>query len=182
MVDLIADGATNRESLVKRLDEYENQKKQIENNISQIGFKINELSSKLISQDAVMANLKFFNEVFGQLPGNKKKELLRLLIKKIVLEEVNGKVNGNGNGNTKKGKIKMSLWDLPPIDSSTLDSAGFAESKLWLPKLVSQSIILWDGLLVEMQKVIKGHTTISLLPLVMIDINDAPIYASGSMG
>ena len=29
LVDLIADGATNRESLVKRLDEYENQKNQI---------------------------------------------------------------------------------------------------------------------------------------------------------
>ena len=117
--------------MVTRLDEYENQKSQIENTISQIGFKINELSSKLISYDAVMANLKFFNEVFGQLPGNKKKALLRLLIKKIIIRGFNGKVNGNGN--KKKGKIKMSLWDLPPIDSLNLNSASFAESSVWLP-------------------------------------------------
>lgn len=52
---------------------------------------------------------------------------------KIVIENFNGKVNGNGSGNTKKGKIKMSLWDLPPIGSLKLDSATFAESNVWLP-------------------------------------------------
>jgi hypothetical protein len=34
----------------------------------------------------------------------------------------------------KKGKIKMDLWELPPINPPKLDSASnFAESAFWLP-------------------------------------------------
>ena len=98
-----------------------------------------------------MANLQFFNEVFSKLSTNKKKEILRLLIKEIIFlgfedggsqgngnggKNENG--NGNGNGKIKKGQIKMGLWDLPPIGPSTLDSASFAENKLWLPEQVKR--------------------------------------------
>ncbi len=35
----------------------------------------------------------------------------------------------------KKGKIKMDLWELPPINPSKVNSAnGFAESSVWLPE------------------------------------------------
>jgi len=145
LVDLITDGANNSPSLVEKLNELENQKNQLESSIAEIGFRINELESKVISQDVVMANLQFFNEVFNKLPANKKKEILRMLIKEIIFlgfEDGGSQGNGNGgkkgNGKIKKGQIKMSLWDLPPIGPSTLNSACFAESKLWLPEQVKR--------------------------------------------
>ena len=142
LVDMIADGTNNSQSIVERLNELETQKNQLENNIAEIGFKINAIESKMISQDVVIANLQFFSEAFSQLSTNKKKEFLRLFIKEIIFEGFengesqengNGGENGNRNGKIKKGKIKMGLWDIPPIDPSTLNSACFAESKLWLP-------------------------------------------------
>jgi hypothetical protein len=49
--------------------------------------------------------------------------------------------------------------------------------KKWLPGLVSQSVLLWDGVRLEMKRIAKGHTRISLLPQ-RIAINEAPLYAS----
>jgi len=48
---------------------------------------------------------------------------------------------------------------------------------LWLPGLVSQSVLLWDGVRLEMKRIVKGHTRISLLPQEIM-VNEAPLYAS----
>jgi len=45
------------------------------------------------------------------------------------------------------------------------------------PGLVSQSVLLWDGVRLEMKRIVKGHTRISLLPKKII-VNEAPLYVS----
>ena len=47
----------------------------------------------------------------------------------------------------------------------------------WLPGLVSQSVLLWDGVRLEMKRIVKGHTRISLLPQKIV-VNEAPLYTS----
>ncbi len=144
LVVMVEDGANNSQALVERLNELEAQKNQIGKSIAEIGFKINALESKMISQDVVIANLQYFYESFSELSIIEKKEFLRALIKEIIFEGFengesqkngNGGKNGNENGNGKirKGKIKMGLWDVPPIDPETLHSASFAESAFQLP-------------------------------------------------
>ena len=41
----------------------------------------------------------------------------------------------------------------------------------------SQSVLLWDGLKLEMKRIAKGHTKISILPQ-SIPLNDVPLYSS----
>ncbi len=53
----------------------------------------------------------------------------------------------------------------------------FVHRAVWLPGLVSQSVLLWDGVRLEMKRIVKGHTRISLLPQKII-VSDAPLYAS----
>jgi site-specific DNA recombinase len=68
---------------------------------------------------------------FDHLTSDEKYDLLHLLIKKIVYFEEDG-ADKDGK---KKGKIKMDLWELPPINPSKLDSASnFAESNVWLAR------------------------------------------------
>jgi hypothetical protein len=43
----------------------------------------------------------------------------------------------------------------------------------WLPETVSQSVLLWDGVKLEMKRVARGHTKITLLPKT-IEVNEAP--------
>ena len=55
-------------------------------------------------------------------------DLMHLLVKKIVYNED----SEPDNAGKKKGKIKMDLWELPPIDPEKLNPAnGFAESIDW---------------------------------------------------
>ena len=50
-------------------------------------------------------------------------------------------------------------------------------SAIWLPGLVSQSVLLWDGVRLEMKRALKGHVKTNLLSQ-RIPIDDAPPYAS----
>jgi hypothetical protein len=71
-----------------------------------------------------------------------------------------------------KGKKVRFTW-LNPFDKI----AFYASRQDWLPGLVSQSVLLWDGVRLEMKRIAKGHTRISLLSQ-RIAINEAPLYAS----
>jgi site-specific DNA recombinase len=76
-------------------------------------------------------NFKVFRDVYDRLTSDEKYDLLHLLIKKIVYYED----TEPGKDGKKRGKIKMDLWELPPINPSKLNSAnGFAESNVWLPE------------------------------------------------
>ena len=61
-----------------------------------------------------------FKDVYDHLTDDEKFDLLHLLIKKIVYFE-EAELGKNGE---KKGKIKMDLWELPPINPSKVNSAN----------------------------------------------------------
>jgi len=95
-----------------------------------VDFEINDLENKLLSADLIKENFKVFRDVYDHLTVDEKYDLLHLLVKKVVYYEEPG-TDAEGN---RTGKIKMDLWELPPIDpfiSSSTDD--FAERHTWLP-------------------------------------------------
>jgi len=48
---------------------------------------------------------------------------------------------------------------------------------IWLPGLVSQSVLLWDGVKLEMKRTVKNHIKINLLQQIN-DVKEAPLYTS----
>ena len=115
--------------ILKKLDSLEAQAKQIKSEIETIEFEANDLSNKIISADIIQDNLKVFRNVYDHLTSDEKYDFLHLLIKKVTYYE-----SSADEERRKIGKIKMDLWELPPINPSKLDSAiGFAESLSWLP-------------------------------------------------
>jgi len=64
------------------------------------------------------------------LTDDEKFDILHLLVKKVVYFE-DSEMSKGGSGN---GKIKLDLWELPPINPAKKNSAKrFAESNDWLP-------------------------------------------------
>lgn len=125
-------GALNNRSgyITKELDGLEIQAKQMRKEIEAIEFESNDLENKILSADMIRENFKIFKEVYDHLTHDEKYDLLHLLVKKVVYFEEEGK----DKDGKKVGKIKMDLWELPPIDPSILSSAkDFAERHVWLP-------------------------------------------------
>jgi hypothetical protein len=97
---------------------------------SRIQFEIADLDNRIVSADLIRENFSVFRDVYDHLTSDEKYDLLHLLVKKIVYSE---DLNADDAGK-KKGKIKMDLWELPPIDPLSLSSAkSFAERNAWLP-------------------------------------------------
>ena len=98
--------------------------------IEEIEFEANDLENKIMSADLIRDNFKVLKDVYDHLTPDEKYDLLHLLVKKVVYFE-EPEVDKDGK---KMGKIKMDLWELPPIDPSKLSPAkGFAERNVWLP-------------------------------------------------
>ncbi len=117
-------------SIVKELEELDLQRGQLKAEIEAIEFEIQDRENKIFSADLIRENFKVFRDVYDQLTPEEKYDLLHLLVKKVVyFEEAEATEDGK-----KVGKIKMDLWELPPIDPSILSSANdFAERNDWLP-------------------------------------------------
>ena len=115
---------------MSELKELDVQAEQLKNEIERIEFEVNDLENKILNADLIQENLKVFKDVYDHLTPDEKYDLLHLLIKKVVyFEEPESDKDGK-----RKGKIKMDLWELPPIDPSKGTSATcFAESNVWLP-------------------------------------------------
>jgi site-specific DNA recombinase len=115
--------------ILKELDDLDLQARQLKTVIDVIEFEANDLENKIVSADISRDNLKVFKYVYDHLTPDEKYDLLHLIIKKVVyFEEPEQAADGK-----KVGKIKMDLWELPPINPSALNSAkGFAESNVWL--------------------------------------------------
>lgn len=116
--------------IIKELDGLVLQGRQLKAEIETIDFETQNLENKIVSADIIRENFMVFRDVYDHLTPEEKYDLLHLLIKKVVyFEEVETKEDGK-----KVGKIKMDLWELPPIDPSSLSSAkDFAERSVWLP-------------------------------------------------
>ena len=116
--------------IVKELEALDIQAKQVKGEIEALEFEINDLDNKIVSADLIRQNFRVFKEVYDHLTPDEKFDLLHLLVKKIVYSEE----AVADEGGKKKGKIKMDLWELPPIDPSSLSPAkSFAERNAWLP-------------------------------------------------
>lgn len=116
--------------IVNELDELEKQSKQLKEELETICFESNDIENKIVDAEIILENFKIFKDVFDHLTINEKYDLLHLLIKKVVyfVEEEKDK------DGKKVGKIKMDLWELPPINPSKSSSADdFAERSAWLP-------------------------------------------------
>jgi len=46
----------------------------------------------------------------------------------------------------------------------------------WLPGLVPQSVLVWDGIRIDMERAAKNHVKISLLPE-MLELHLNPLHA-----
>lgn len=94
---------------------------------------MNNQEGKLISAEVIRDNFKVFKDVYEHLTRDEKYDLLHLLIRRIVYHEDRKEIEKG----KKMWKIKMDLWELPPIDPSEIKSAkpvndGFAERHAWL--------------------------------------------------
>jgi len=121
LIDVLSEGgiASNRSGyLVKQIDDLDIQAGQLREELESVGFEVNDLENKLLSADIIKDNFKVFKDVYDHLTTDEKYDLLHLLIKKVVYYEEAG-TDADGN---KTGKIKMDLWELPPIDPSKLSS------------------------------------------------------------
>ena len=82
--------------------------------IETMQFEVNDLENKIVSADVIRQNFEVFRDVYDQLTPEEKYDLLHLLLKKIVYFED----TDTGKDGRKRGKIKMDLWELPPINPS----------------------------------------------------------------
>jgi len=116
--------------ILQELDKLNIQAEQLKSEITSVEYEANDLENKIVSADIILENFKVFKDVYDNLTDDEKYDLLHLLIRKIVYYE-DAEPDKDGK---KRGKIKMDLWELPPINPLKLTSAnGFAESSVWLP-------------------------------------------------
>lgn len=117
--------------ILKELGGLDLQATQLREEIEMMEIEINDLENKIVSAEVIRDNFKVFKDVYDNLAPDEKYDILHLLIKKVVYFE-DAELGTNGK---KTGKIKMDLWELPPINPSKSNSAkGFAESTNWLPE------------------------------------------------
>lgn len=116
--------------IIKEIEALEGQSKQLKSELEIIDFEANEVGNKIVDAEIILENLKVFRDIFDHLTVSEQFDLLHLLIKKIVYYEGEEK----DQDGKKVGKMKMDLWELPPLDPSKINPAnGFAESIVWLP-------------------------------------------------
>ena len=119
LLEVLGDSGNKNKSagyFMKELDELDLQAGQLRNEIEGIEFEANNLENKILSADLIRDSFKVFKEVYDHLTPDEKYDLLHLLVKKVVYYEEPG-VDKDGK---RTGKIKMDLWELPPIDPSKL--------------------------------------------------------------
>ena len=114
--------------ILKELKGLEEQEKELRKEIDYIDFEANNYESKIVNADLIRENLKVFKDIYDQLTLDEKYDLVHLLVKSIIYYE-DTKADKNKQ---KGGKIKMDLWELPPIDTSIIKPAdAFAERNDW---------------------------------------------------
>jgi hypothetical protein len=102
-----------------------------------------------VDAEQVMQALGQFSEVFSQLPPYQQKELVRLVVHRVELAE---------------DCMKMALYGRVPaiVPVCAQEGVSRCQTSNWLPGLVSQSVVLWDGVGLLAKHVAKGHTQVTL--------------------
>ena len=84
---------------------------ELEQAIQVLRFKKEEIENRITNVEVVQNNLKCFREVFNNLDYNKKRDLLKLMIKEI-------------RWNGEKSEIEIDLYQLPDTGPSTIGDGG----------------------------------------------------------
>ena len=121
-----------RFSLIEeQLQPLEDQKIALEKKLNEIDEEVSQEQQKIVDPQAIVRNFKYFKMVFTHLAFEKQRDLLHLLIKKIVY-------------NKEPSKLKIQFYNLPEIKKPpTKPSKGnaggsslssrFDERMYWLP-------------------------------------------------
>ena len=114
-----------------------------------------EISLSRPGKNHITAFCKALKERFQDKASNFGKEYLKLLVNEIMI--VKDKVRLTGSYSSLAGALcnGSELGSLPGVPSSML---------YWLPRLMPQSMLLWDGVKIEMNQTIKNNTCINDLP------------------
>ena len=117
-------------SLIKdKLEKIQEEKTLLDNRLQELNNEIDSEKLKVLNPDLIMQNLRLFRDIFDQLPFEKQRDLLHLLVKEIVYNE-------------DPEKIKITLYDvpeikMPPAKPKKGGSGGifsrFDERTNWLP-------------------------------------------------
>jgi len=87
------------EDKLKRLEE---EKTILSSRLAELNNEIDSEKLKVLNPDLIMQNLRLFRDIFDQLPFEKQRDLLHLIIKEIIYNE-------------NPEKIKIALYDIPEI-------------------------------------------------------------------
>ena len=137
-LELIGNGAAKKTNttdvLLKRISEATRREKQIEGEITEIGFQIKRAKNKVINAQVMKDSLVRFVDLFDRANGEEKKDLIRFIVHKVVFTPE---------------EIKYALYDRPP-DNVYLDNPGLKESFALSPaygepfyELKSETSVVW---------------------------------------
>ena len=135
----------------ERLEELGRRKRQIEEDLDRLELEIESYQGDSISSEKVRLTLECFGEVFERLRPHRRKDLIRLVLHKAILSP---------------DCMKMALYGHPPeIGPSSVSVPELrSQTPTWLPGVVSQSVVLWDEVGLEVAPGAKGRSELSLVP------------------
>lgn len=143
--------ATDQNSVLlkEKLDELGKRRQDVETGIQTLEQMIDEIQRESVSQELVMLALSKFTDVFDHIQPYQQKELLKLVLHRVVLSQ---------------DKIRIALYGRPhEIGQLNLSESGERpQIAAWLPRLLSQSVLLWDGMRLKLERIAKGHTRMIL--------------------
>ncbi len=154
LVESLADGKVQIKSVSQKIVELEERKEQLGEEIQKLEMEMIEAKRKVVNANTLKGRLTTFSELFTEATPEEKKELIMLQINLIVWtpQEIRLALFGNSTMFPK----------LP-----TLGEKVSRDSCIWHPGSMSQSVLLWDKSRLEIKRVAKGHTRITLLPEVI---------------
>ncbi|MCA9407192.1 MAG: recombinase family protein, partial [Candidatus Omnitrophica bacterium] len=126
LVDAIANNkVANFKSLEKKIDDFEEQQKQLEHAINVSNFEIEEKKQKVYNADVIHKSLKKFSEIYEKATPQQIKDLLPYFIKKIIFTPQ---------------EIKIALYDQPADKGLFVNHSSECSLELskWLPETVGR--------------------------------------------
>ena len=137
------------EKIIADLTAAGKQEKQILEEVERLDLQVREFEQKALDTEVAKDALVKFSELYELASEEQKATLMQLLIAKIVFHP---------------DEIKIGVYgDLDEKVLLTSKEDGCATSNKWLPRGMSQSVLLWDALQIEMEKIERGHTTIKFM-------------------
>ena len=111
------DNQEKNKYLLRKLNDLTKRSEQVREQIRILEFDIDKVRTQEIDKEAVLKIFKDFKATFDSQPAEERKELIRLLVKDVLLD-------------AKKKEIKLNFYSMP-IDTLTSDEVGFDKRINW---------------------------------------------------